>query len=569
MKRSVRKGRCVRPTSALRRVFSRGAKDERGAVAILFAVAILILVPLMLGLLDVFTMTEQRARLQDALDAASLYAARSAAQDDAGVDAIGDQVLTANLKLIRGARLISSDFKLDTAKTKIIAVAKVQTSGLAPKLFAPPELSVDSEVVRAMDKLEVALVLDNTGSMQGTKISTLKTAAADLVDKLIAIGSRSSDPNPVKIALVPFSMTVRVQGNTSVQGWNTATQTDSAGLIPSWIDPKGVQRWTNPGTASYANNDVLQDLTSASTKQQPVDRFALLKNLKDSYQYGAYANKAPWAGCVEARKAPYDIQDDPPTNAATKFVPYFWPDEPDTGSYTNNYLIDDKTAGGSITWKDVERSTGKYPTTSTNQKYTGKASVSSAFGGPYNKGPNMGCMLQPVVRLTTDATTLKTAINAMTPVGETNIPIGLMWGWHALSPNLPFADGSAYGTQHVRKIIILMTDGENTLISQNASNGSFYTGIGYIWQGLTGITSGSDSARTTAIDNRLSQLCTNVKNKNIEVYTVRVEVTTGSSSLLQGCATRPNMFYDVQDVSQLGAVFNAIAGSIDSLRISK
>ena len=68
---------------------------------------------------------------------------------------------------------------------------------------------------------------------------------------------------------------------------------------------------------------------------------------------------------------------------------------------------------------------------------------------------------------------------------------------------------------------------------------------------------------------RLALLCTNMKNAGIVIYTVRVEVKTGSSSLLQNCATTPEMFYDVQSASNLSAVFSAIAGSIENLRITQ
>jgi Flp pilus assembly protein TadG len=71
-----RRDRRTRLTGALRRRLEEGARDERGAVAIIFALAIVVLVPLVLGLFDVYTATEQRARLQDAIDAAALYAAR-------------------------------------------------------------------------------------------------------------------------------------------------------------------------------------------------------------------------------------------------------------------------------------------------------------------------------------------------------------------------------------------------------------------------------------------------------------------------------------------------------------
>ena len=73
----------------------------------------------------------------------------------------------------------------------------------------------------------------------------------------------------------------------------------------------------------------------------------------------------------------------------------------------------------------------------------------------------------------------------------------------------------------------------------------------------------------TAIDSRLALLCTNMKNAGIVIYTVRVEVTTGSSSLLRNCATTPDKFYDVQSASNLTAVFSAIAGSIENLRITQ
>lgn len=81
----------------------------------------------------------------------------------------------------------------------------------------------------------------------------------------------------------------------------------------------------------------------------------------------------------------------------------------------------------------------------------------------YEYGPNAGCALQPIVRLTTSSASIKSAIDDMTAVGDTNIPLGMSWGWQMLSPSAPFSDGAPYGTPHLRKIIILMTDGDNTM----------------------------------------------------------------------------------------------------------
>ena len=71
----------------------------------------------------------------------------------------------------------------------------------------------------------------------------------------------------------------------------------------------------------------------------------------------------------------------------------------------------------------------------------------------------------------------------------------------------------------------------------------------------------------SAIDTRTALACTNIKAANIKLYTIRV--IDGNASLLQSCATNPNMYYDVQQASQLNTVFSAIAQNLANLRIAK
>ena len=78
-------------------------RDKRGVSAVAFAISFAVLAPMALGVFDVYTMTEQHGKLQDALDAAALYAARSNAFTTADVNTIGHKALTANLQLIHGA----------------------------------------------------------------------------------------------------------------------------------------------------------------------------------------------------------------------------------------------------------------------------------------------------------------------------------------------------------------------------------------------------------------------------------------------------------------------------------
>jgi hypothetical protein len=53
----------------------------------------------------------------------------------------------------------------------------------------------------------------------------------------------------------------------------------------------------------------------------------------------------------------------------------------------------------------------------------------------------------------------------------------------------------------------------------------------------------------------------------MKVYTVRV--INGNAALLKDCATKADMYYDVQNASQLNAVFKKIGDDLATLRISK
>ncbi len=88
---------------------------------------------------------------------------------------------------------------------------------------------------------------------------------------------------------------------------------------------------------------------------------------------------------------------------------------------------------------------------------------------------------------------------------------------------------------------MLLTDGVNTQNRWTTSSGS--------------------------IDARTAEVCANAKAANIKVYTVRV--IDGNADLLHGCATKPSMYYDVQQADQLNAVFTTIAQNLANLRISK
>lgn len=504
--------------------------DERGNVAIVVALSIAPLCVAGLGAVDLARATNAKSQLQDALDAAALSAARSTAQTDSELKTAGDRVLAQNLALGDDFDLASSTFHA-TTDGKVVASAQLNVRPFIAGLLSEGVMSIDAttEVVRSSVKVEIALVLDTTGSMtEGTKLADMKKAAKDFVTKMEEVSKKSVEPDTVRISLVPFSNTVRVDETL----YRNAT----------WIDQSGV---------SPINDEIF----TTSTGVQHANRFTLFSNLG-----------ATWRGCVEMRKAPYDVQDTAPAvgTPATLYTPYFAVDEPDskTSGYASDYQNDYVADGtNNNNWRVRQGMITKYGGSK-------KASLSTNFG------PNRGCGVSRMRRLSTSFQTLRDDIQALNADGNTNIPMGMSWGWNTVSPFGPFADGVAYGTPKYKKIVVLMTDGENTISQRDTPNDGSYAGAGYIWQGRVIKQNGqplqvgaSESTRTAALDYRLQLLCTNMKAKDIEIFTVRV--VEGSDALLESCASNRDHYYNVTDSTMLSSVFQSIAGQISALRLSK
>jgi Flp pilus assembly protein TadG len=160
--------------------------------------------------------------------------------------------------------------------------------------------------------------------------------------------------------------------------------------------------------------------------------------------------------------------------------------------------------------------------------------------------PAVNCAVSPqapVVPLSTNFNALRTAIDGMSPNGNTNITIGLSWGLATLSPGDPMSGGEAFGTDGVDKFIVMLTDGDNT---QNAWTTSKYL-----------------------IDQRTTAACSDIKtpSRKVTLYTIRV--IDGDANLLRSCASSPSQFFDVSSATQLQGVFQKIADEISSIRLTQ
>lgn len=172
----------------------------------------------------------------------------------------------------------------------------------------------------------------------------------------------------------------------------------------------------------------------------------------------------------------------------------------------------------------------------------------------------------PILPLTNDFDRVRSSIAAMSPSSTlyeplTYLPAGLVWGLNVLSPSAPFTQGRSYDRENIepRKVMVFMTDGENTL-RFNGTTGSH--------DPLNGDPAIAATQRTTT-DNETQILCTNAKNRGIEIFTVGLGVTDPQAlNLLKSCASDLNHHFDATDTASIEAAFRAIAANLRAIRLA-
>jgi Flp pilus assembly protein TadG len=144
-----------------------------------------------------------------------------------------------------------------------------------------------------------------------------------------------------------------------------------------------------------------------------------------------------------------------------------------------------------------------------------------------------------LLALGSDWLAMNRLVDDMQPNGNTNQTIGLAWAWQTLTQGVPL-NGPAPPDKDTQQVIVLVTDGNNT---QNRFSSS-----------------------EDKIDLRTEKICTNIKNAGILIYTVRV--FEGNATLLQNCATRPDMYFSLSTSGELVTTFNNIAINLTKLRVA-
>lgn len=486
------------------------ADDRAGNVATLFA---MVLVPVSLlagGAIDFNQAMNARSRLADALDAAALAVATQPGLDAAAADQAALDFIRANYpeRDVGAVQNVSVWLDNETGTVRISGESRVSTTLLGLMGMDAITVRWQTEVQQARQNLELVMVLDNTGSMSGSKIAALRDAALTLTD---ALHGSASDPGRLRIGLVPFAATVNV-GSDHARSW--------------WLDPEG-------------RSPVHGEWMDESRRVSHWDLFDRMSGVS-------------WRGCVEARPIPYDIDDTPPdaSRPETLFIPYLAPDEPDIGGYRNSYLDDDR---GTRSLRDRLEGLGKYE-----------------GGRPDGGSPNAACTSRPITPMTSSRRTIDDALRDMQASGNTNIAMGVSWGLRVLSPQAPFTEGRPYDDRDTVKAMVILTDGENVMSGGNGDLMSPYAAYGFASDGRLGVRSSSGVVLSRALDERTEAACRAAREAGIRVYTITFQVRDARTQrLMRDCASSSSLYFDSPDTATLEDVFELIAGDLSNLRISR
>lgn len=156
----------------------------------------------------------QRAKLQNSVDAAILFAGRYLEENDAlpsqtDINGFVDSNFAGPFTI--------AYFSASGGTLKLTVDAEVPAfffGNVYPDVF---DQQVSASIpYGGKSYLEIAMVLDSTGSMSGNKIATLKNVANTFVDELAAVRDAK---NQIKIGLVPFNKYVNIGDSNKFEYW--------------------------------------------------------------------------------------------------------------------------------------------------------------------------------------------------------------------------------------------------------------------------------------------------------------------------------------------------------------
>jgi Flp pilus assembly protein TadG len=532
-------------------------RHQRGNVAVTFALALIPLLAFIGAAIDYSRANAMRVDLQAALDSTALMVSKNAA--GLTQDQLTSTARPYFLSLFHNpqAQITSFTITYSTSGGSSVVVAgaaDMQTEFMSILGLNTITIGGSATARWGSTRLRVALVLDTTGSMADSgKMTALKTATKNLLTQLQSAASVDGD---VYVSIIPFSKDVNA-GTGNYASWNssidwsqdwtnvapsasTSNSTPSADVGPGSSCPynsrnDGYTCVTQPGGPTQTNtipsSGSNKGYICPSNSFGCYDSVATTTTTTTPFCTGRYCSCWGHSNCSCTGYGNNTVCSQTTT----------------TTSYTHTWFVDKTKWNGCLT----DRGDAGAPS-SQNYDRNVTATTSGVAASQFPAEQHAYCPPQ-MMGLSYNWSAMKSAVDNLYPLGATNQPIGLVWGWQSLVGGGPFTAPAMDSNYTYKQAIILLSDGLNT---QDR------------WYG-----NGYDTS--TAVDARMHDssgagTCANIKAAGITLYTIQVNTAHDpTSSLLQHCASSSDKFFLLTSADQIITTFQKIGTDLSQLRIAK
>lgn len=277
--------------------------SESGSTAIVFTLCLVPIIAVVGLALDSGRAIGVKSVLQQLNDSAVLNAVQQAStSSDQQLDVTFKSLIERGLN-DKGLKSAHTTFSHDQAVGTVTATTTV----LVPTTLAGVlgydgiPVKVTSQAILKVGNLDLALVLDNTGSMNSNgKIQALIAASHQMLGDLQAAAGASGS---IRVSIVPFDTRVNIgvaSGTAPWMDWSFYSSSDTYGTEPD-VQKNGLGSGCTTGNADSSDSD---------------------DNNKAKCKPPAVAGVPPnWTGCVIDRDQSYDVSNSTPTPDPATWYP--------------------------------------------------------------------------------------------------------------------------------------------------------------------------------------------------------------------------------------------------------
>jgi Flp pilus assembly protein TadG len=542
----------------LRAAARRFASANDGNIAILFGIAVIPIITFVGVAVDYTRASSARSSMQAALDSTALMLGKDLTEGTISPSQISTKADEYFRALYTNAEAksvaITATYTQNSGNGSTVLVngsGNIETGFMRVVGFPTMDFKTNSTSTWGMKRMRVALVLDNTGSMDSNgKMGAMQKAATDMITDLSSYSKKSGD---VYISIIPFAKDVNVGTANVAAPWINWAEWEAE---PPILNDKNASINANFKTAKAGSNCpftnsnhgfVCKDRPATQSGAQTTSTIPSNGYICPGLDSGKWPGKANiyYNGCYTTKTGSsascgtFDATRCTCSGSGSSKVCHLW--RGDDTAATAAARPDHSTWTGCINDRDKDYDTTNIaPESAINDGTPSKRFYAEQWSQ---------CLSSTVTPMSEQWQTLKDQINAMDASGNTNQAVGLAWGWQSLSTdNDPIKAPSKDANYVYQNYIVLLSDGLNT---QNR------------W-----------SSSQSSIDDRQKILCQNLKNDKLNpvtVFTIQVNINSADaqSQVLKECATPDGSYQMITSATQTSDAFKNILTQISRLRVSK